>query len=252
MERTRQWESHLVMIYSTVIIPAYNEGGSIKKTIEGLAKLYGSTIGVIVVVDFEEDSTMLSFHHIPDKPETFRILVQDYGPGPANAIRFGIDQADTECVVVMMADGSDDARAVQELSNLVSRGVAVACASRYMHGGQQIGGPRFKKFLSKTAGRMVYSLAGVGTHDPTNSFKAYSKKMVQLVGIDSRSGFEIGIELVSKAHRLRLPIAEIPTIWIDRTDGNSRFLLTKWAPKYLPWFFNCFAPKLSKEHQWLG
>jgi hypothetical protein len=149
----------------------------------------------------------------------------------------------------MMADGSDDVRAIRELSNLVSRGVAVACASRYMSGGQQIGGPRFKKFLSKTAGRIVYSLAGVGTHDPTNSFKAYSKNMVQQVGIESRSGFEIGIELISKAHRLRLPVAEIPTIWLDRTNGSSRFLIAKWVPKYLPWFFNCFAPKVSKNHK---
>jgi hypothetical protein len=118
-----------------------------------------------------------------------------------------------------------------------------------MSGGQQIGGPRFKKFLSKSAGKIVYSLAGVGTHDPTNSFKAYSKNFLLQVGIESRSGFEIGIELVSKAHRLGLPIAEIPTIWLDRTDRNSKFLLTRWAPKYLTWFFNCFAPKISKKLQ---
>lgn len=235
------------MNYSTVIIPAYNEGININKTIEDLRKLYGSTIDVIVVVDFKEDTTIDFFNRIDNLPKTFKIVVQDYGAGPANAIRFGIDLAATDCVVVMMADGSDDVRAIQELSNLVSRGVAVACASRYMSGGQQIGGPRFKKFLSKTAGKILYSLAGVGTHDPTNSFKAYSKSMLQRVGIESRSGFEIGIELVSKAHRLRLPVAEIPTIWLDRTDGSSRFLLAKWAPKYLPWFFNCFAPKVSKK-----
>lgn len=235
------------MNYSTVIIPAYNEGNNINKTIQDLGKLYGSTIDVIVVVDFKEDTTIDFFNRLDNIPKTFKIVVQDYGPGPANAIRFGIDLAATDCVVVMMADGSDDVRAIQELSNLVSRGVAVACASRYMSGGQQIGGPRFKKFLSKTAGNILYSLAGVGTHDPTNSFKAYSKSMLQRVGIESRSGFEIGIELVSKAHRLRLPVAEIPTIWLDRTDGSSRFLLAKWAPKYLPWFFNCFAPKVSKK-----
>jgi len=237
------------MNYSTVIIPAYNEGANILKTISALSSLYNSSIDVIVVVDFAEDRTISFFNKIDEKPESYKIVVQSYGAGPANAIRFGIDQANTECVVVMMADGSDDVRAIQELSNLVNRGVAVACASRYMSGGQQIGGPRFKRFLSKTAGRIVYSLAGVGTHDPTNSFKAYSKNMVQQVGIESRSGFELGIELVSKAHRLRLPIAEIPTIWLDRTDGSSRFLLTKWAPKYLPWFFNCFAPKVSKNHK---
>jgi glycosyltransferase involved in cell wall biosynthesis len=233
--------------FSTVVVPAFNEGENITKTIEALSKLYGTTIDVSVIVDFEKDSTIESFNRILVKPSTFKILVQPYGAGPANAIRFGIENAETDCVVVMMADGSDDVRAVSELSNLVSRGVAVACASRYMSGGQQIGGPRFKKFLSKTAGKTLYSLAGVGTHDPTNSFKAYSKHFLAQTEIESRSGFEIGIELVSKAHRLGLPVAEIPTIWLDRTDGNSRFLLAKWAPKYLPWFFNCFAPKVRRK-----
>jgi dolichol-phosphate mannosyltransferase len=237
------------MNYSTVIIPAFNEGVNIVKTIGDLSALYDSSIDVIVVVDFLEDTTVSFFNQIDKKPKSYRIVVQSYGAGPANAIRFGIDEASTECVVVMMADGSDDVRAIQELSNLVSRGVAVACASRYMSGGQQIGGPRFKRFLSKSAGKIVYAFAGVGTHDPTNSFKAYSKELVQLVGIESRSGFEIGIELVSKAHRLRLPVAEIPTIWLDRTDGNSKFLLARWMPKYLPWFFNCFAPKISKNNR---
>jgi glycosyltransferase involved in cell wall biosynthesis len=236
------------MNYSTVVIPAFEEGVNIVKTISDLKGLYGSSIDVIVVVDFERDTTIEHFEQILDLPKTFNLVVQTYGAGPANAVRFGIDNAKTECVVVMMADGSDDVRAIQELSNLVSRGVAVACASRYMAGGQQIGGPRFKKFLSKTAGKMVYSLAGVGTHDPTNSFKAYSRSFLLEVGIESRSGFEIGIELVSKAHRLRLPIAEIPTIWLDRTDGTSRFLLARWTLKYLPWFFNSFAPKIPKKH----
>ena len=230
--------------FSTVVIPAFNEGRNIVKTVEDLISLYGSTIDVSVIVDFENDTTIESFNQILTKPSSFKILVQTYGAGPANAIRYGIDTAKTDCVVVMMADGSDDVRAIGELSNLVSRGVIVACASRYMSGGQQIGGPRFKKFLSKTAGKCVYVLAGVGTHDPTNSFKAYSRDFLGQTKIESRSGFEIGLELVSKAHRLGLPIAEIPTIWLDRTDGNSRFLLAKWAPKYLPWFFNCFAPKI--------
>lgn len=230
--------------FSTVVIPAFNEGANIVKTIVDLSNQYNSTIDVLVIVDHEDDTTIQSFNSITSKPISFKILVQAYGAGPANAIRYGIDKAESDCVVVMMADGSDDLRAISELSNLITRGVAVACASRYMSGGQQIGGPRFKKFLSKTAGKLVYLLAGVGTHDPTNSFKAYSKDFLLQTEIESRSGFEIGIELVSKAHRLGLPIAEIPTIWLDRTDGSSRFLLAKWAPKYLPWFFNCFAPKI--------
>ena len=59
----------------------------------------------------------------------------------------------------------------------------------------------------------------VGTRDATNSFKAYSTEFVRQVGIESDAGFEIGIELVAKARRHRLPVAEIPTIWLQRDTG---------------------------------
>jgi dolichol-phosphate mannosyltransferase len=233
---------------STVIIPAYNEGENIVKTIHDLTNLYGDQINVLVVVDFGEDSTIARFEAV-NKPNSYKLVIQDYGPGPANAIRYGIDQANTDCVTVLMADGSDDIRAISELSSLVNRGVVVACASRYMSGGQQIGGQRFKKFLSRLAGKSLFVLAGIGTHDPTNSFKSYSRDFLTQVGIESRSGFELGIELVAKAHRLRLPIAEIPTIWLDRTSGESRFQVAKWVPKYLRWYFFCFGPKLTPNQR---
>ena len=226
---------------ASIVIPAYNESVGITKTLELLTGLDIDHFEVLIVVDSENDLTISVVSGCKQKPSKTKVLVQTYGAGPANAIRFGVDNANSECVVVMMADGSDDARVIPELINLVSRGVVIACASRYMSGGQQIGGPRFKKFLSKSAGRILFTFAGVGTHDPTNSFKAYSKKFISGVGIESRSGFEIGIELVAKARRARQPIAEIPTIWLDRTAGESRFNLTKWAPKYLRWFFHSFG-----------
>ena len=235
------------MNFATVIIPCYNEGKNIVRLINNQINLYGASIDVIVVVDNIEDTTIGAFNGILNKPNTYKLVIQDYGHGPANAIKFGIDMASTECVLVMMADGSDDPRNISELANLVSRGVAVACASRYMSGGQQIGGPRFKKFLSKVAGNILYIFAGVGTHDSTNSFKAYSRALLKQVKIESTSGFELGLELVSKAHRLGLPIAEIPTIWLDRTQGNSRFILAKMAPRYIPWLLNCFGPKLKNQ-----
>jgi dolichol-phosphate mannosyltransferase len=233
---------------TTVIIPAYNEKSSIGKTVQELIALYGEKINVLVVVDFAEDTTIAEFNAI-GAPVCYEVLIQNYGPGPANAIRYGIDQARTSCVTVMMADGSDDIRAIAELANLVNRGVVVACASRYMPGGQQIGGPRFKKFLSMTAGKTLFAFAGIGTHDPTNSFKSYSRDFLIDVGIESRSGFEIGIELVAKAHRLRLPVAEVPTIWLDRTNGGSNFQVAKWVPKYLRWFFYCFGTKLDSTRK---
>lgn len=228
--------------FTTVVIPANNEGRNLVTTIQELSELYGGGINVIVVVDSEKDLSIAYFKRIK-KPKSYNLVINRYGPGPANAIRYGIDQATTQSITVMMADGSDDCRAILELSTLVRRGVAVACASRYMLGGQQIGARGVKRFLSSTAGKSLFILAGIGTHDPTNSFKTYSRDFISKVGIQSRSGFELGIELVAKAHRHRLPIAEIPTIWIERKSGNSSFRIARWLPKYLRWYFYCFGPK---------
>jgi hypothetical protein len=146
-----------------------------------------------------------------------------------------------------MADGCDDPRQIDDLARLVDRGVAVAAASRYMPGGQQVGGPGLKGLMSKTAGRSLRVLAHIGTRDATNSFKAYSTEFVRSVGIDSRDGFELGIELTAKARRMRLPVAEIPTIWLDRQAGVSNFRVAKWIPGYLRWYRFAFGPRLTAE-----
>jgi dolichol-phosphate mannosyltransferase len=228
---------------ASIIIPAFNESNTIQKTLRNLNQVSNLKLEIVVVVDSLDDNTISSVSLFERNNHEVRVLVQDFGPGPANAIRYGLRAASSRCLVIMMADGSDDVRSIPELANLIGRGVSVACASRYMPGGQQIGGPRLKKFLSKGAGQFLYLFAGIGTHDPTNSFKAYSRDFIESIQIESRSGFEVGIELVAKAHILRKPIAEIPTIWLDRMDGVSNFKMTKWIPKYLRWFLYCFKPK---------
>jgi hypothetical protein len=146
-----------------------------------------------------------------------------------------------------MADGCDDPQQIDQLARLVDRGVVIAAASRYSRGGQQIGGPSLKGLMSRSAGHTLRWFARVGTHDPTNSFKAYSKHFVQSVGIHSDSGFEVGIELIAKARRLRLPVAEIPTIWLDRSFGISNFKMLAWLPGYLRWYFFAFGPELTLD-----
>jgi dolichol-phosphate mannosyltransferase len=184
---------------------------------------------------------------LAEREPRLHCLVNTYGRGPANAIRYGIDHATTPVTVVTMADGCDDVRQIDDLVRLVERGVAVAAASRYMAGGQRVGGPLAKGLMSAAAGRSLRMLARVGTRDATNSFKAYSTAFVRAVGIESRDGFEIGIELTAKARRLRLPIAEIPTIWLDRQEGMSNFRTAAWLPKYLRWYGFAFGRELGVD-----
>jgi glycosyltransferase involved in cell wall biosynthesis len=231
----------------SVVIPAYNEGESIVPVLERLFEAITLPYEALVVVDDPTDITVPVVQTLAKLEPGLHCLVNDYGRGPANAIRYGIDHATTPVIVVTMADGCDDVRQIDDLVRLVERGVAVAAASRYMAGGQQVGGPLLKGMMSSMAGRSLRLLARVGTRDATNSFKAYSSAFVRAVGIDSRDGFEIGIELTAKARRLRLPIAEIPTIWLDRQAGLSNFRVAHWLPKYLKWYFFTFGGRLSLD-----
>ena len=231
----------------SVVIPAYNEGEQITEVLDRLFESVKLSCEVLVVVDTEDDTTIPVISEYAQKEPRIRCLVNSYGPGPANAIRYGIDAAAAPVTVVTMADGCDDTRQIDDLARLVERGVAVAAASRYMAGGQQVGGPSIKGLLSRTAGRSLRMLAHIGTRDATNSFKAYSTAFVREVGIDSRNGFEIGIELTAKARRLRQPVAEIPTIWLDRQAGVSNFKVAKWIPSYLRWYRFAFGPRLTGE-----
>ena len=172
------------------------------------------------MVDSPDDTTVPVVAEYARKEPRLRCIVNTYGRGPANAIRFGIDAAAAPVAVVTMADGCDDPRQIDDLARLVDRGVVVAAASRYMPGGQQVGGPLLKGLLSRAAGRSLALFARIGTRDATNSFKAYSTEFVQAGRHRLRDGFEIGIELTAKARRMRLPVAEIPTIWLDRQAGR--------------------------------
>jgi dolichol-phosphate mannosyltransferase len=229
----------------SLVIPAYNEGSEIVTVLDRIFESVRLPLEVLVVVDTEDDTTIPFIEQYASKEPRLRLLVNTYGRGPANAIRYGIDAAAAPVTVVTMADGCDDARQVDDLARLVERGVAVAAASRYMAGGQQVGGPYLKGQMSRMAGRSLHVLTRVGTRDATNSFKAYSTDFVRQVGIDSRDGFEIGIELTAKARRMRLPVAEIPTIWLDRQAGVSNFRVARWIPKYLRWYRFAFGPRLT-------
>jgi dolichol-phosphate mannosyltransferase len=248
----------------SVVIPARDEGERISGVLDRLFASVRRSAEVLVVVDSAADSTVAAVHgYARPAPASgagvagpggdvagpgstaaegrLYCLVNEYGAGPASAIRFGLDRATAPVIVVVMADGCDDAAQIDQLALLVEQGAVVAAASRYARGGSQRGGPLLKRTLSRLAGLSLRALAGAGTSDATNSFKAYSADFVGAVGVQSRRGFSVGLELTAKARRLRLPVAEIPTSWQERRSGRSGFRLVRWLPGYLRWYLYCFG-----------
>jgi glycosyltransferase involved in cell wall biosynthesis len=233
-----------VTVPISVVVPVYNEGEEIVGFLDRLFEWVKSPCDVFAVYDSPDDTTCPYLFEYADKEPRLRPTHNTYGPGPARALRYGMEHSTAEIIVVIMADGSDDPQQIDDLAHLVERGVVVAAASRYVKGGQQVGGPFLKSLMSRVAGLSLFLFARVGTRDATNSFKAYNREFIQQVGIESDAGFEMGLEMVAKARRHRLPVAELPTIWLDRQTGQSNFKVRAWIPRYLRWYRYAFGPRL--------
>jgi len=190
-----------------------------------------------IVYDFEGDTTVPVVRSVLDRYSWIRLVRNDLGRGVVNAIRAGIAAGSSPVVIVTMADLSDDLTSVSRMVELIeSEGFDVVAGSRYMAGGQQIGGPKFKKFLSRAAGLSLYWIGALPIHDATNAFRAYRRAWLETVTIESTGGFEYSLELTVKASLAGKKIGEVPSTWRDRSAGESRFMLRKWLPKYMKWY----------------
>ncbi len=219
-----------------IIIPVYNEGGNIGATLAAIEEKVRTPHTTFIVYDFDEDNTLPVARELQKSglPIDF---IKNPSRGVVNAIKAGLRTAPGEYLLVTMADMSDDYTVVDRMCQLMVDGYDLVCGSRYMKGGRQIGGPLIKKTISRLVGLSLRLIARLPTRDVTNSFKLYRKSMVDSFTIESDGGFEIGMEMVVKAHFNGFKVTEIPCTWTDRTQGQSRFKIMKWAPKYLKWYF---------------
>ncbi len=203
--------------------------------LEALSAAIEAPAEILIVYDEETDPTLTVVRSLVAPSLEYRLVRNTFGPGPANALKAGFATARGDAVVVMMADRSDDLRALGPMMKRFAEGYDLVGASRYMLGGEQIGGPWLKGKLSRIAGRSL-KMFGLPICDPTNSFKLYRTERLRQLSLKSAGGFEINLEIVGKACRAGWRITEVPSRWEDRAEGRSKFKLWRWLPRYLRWY----------------
>jgi dolichol-phosphate mannosyltransferase len=220
----------------SIVVPVRNEAENIVPLFETLRQQVKSSAEVLLVYDTEDDPTVAEAkRNASSLPFGLRLVKNDYGRGPANALRAGFAASNGDATVVVMADLSDELSLIDPMLGWVRKDCDIVCGSRYMRGGKQIGGPLLKRILSRTAGMSLY-WAGLPTHDATNAFKMYRTEFLRSLEIEGNGGFEISIEITVKAWLAGGRICEMPATWTDRVAGASKFRLMKWLPRYLHWY----------------
>lgn len=227
-----------------IIIPVYNEGETIRRTVDALESSVKTPFRVLICYDFDEDDTISALRETSIASKI--LLVKNSGRGPHAAVLTGMQCSEAPFILVYPADDDYNAGIIDAMVWEALRGNDVVCASRFIPGGNMIGCPFLKRALVRMAAFSLYRLALIPTRDSTNGFRLFSRRLLQRVTIQSSTGFSYSLELLAKCHRLGWGIAEVPARWYERTAGKSRFRVLRWLPAYLRWYIYVYATTYLK------
>lgn len=215
----------------SIIIPAHNEEDNIVDVIRKVEQDVLVEHELIVVNDHSSDDTANLVRGEFKKYPNIRLVENLADKGFANALKSGFANVTTEFAVPVMGDLCDDLATIDKMQAKIEEGYDIVCGARYSNSGARLGGSKLKGFLSRGAGISLRCFLGIPTSDITNAFKIYKKAVIDSVDIKS-SGFEISMEITLKAYYSGFKIAEVPTVWKERTKGKSSFKIFKLLPYY--------------------
>jgi glycosyltransferase involved in cell wall biosynthesis len=225
-----------------IVIPVYNEGKNILRTLAELRRQVKTPSRILICYDRPDDDTLPAIKADPGAVEGMAIeFVLNRGRGAHGAVMSGFAASQAPFVLVFAADDDFNAVILDEMVRKAAAGADIVCASRFIPGGRMVGCPWLKAVLVRVSAFTLYHFARLPTHDASNGFRLFSRRLIRSVVVESDSGFCYSIELLVKCHRLGWPVAEVPAQWFERKAGESRFRVLNWLPAYLRWYFYAFA-----------
>lgn len=230
-----------------IVIPVFNEGANILATLDSLRGALEYRGRVLICYDHEADDTLTALANYDAAPLDL-CLVRNRGRGVLAAVLAGFGVATAPCVITLPADDDYNAARLNEMIRQHRNGHDIVSASRFMRGGGGlVGCPWTKAMLVRAADWFMRYIARMPTHDASNGFRLFSRRVIQRIPIESERGFAYSIELLVKTHRLGWPIVEIPVEWHQRKAGQSRFQIVRWLPQYLKWLFYALATTYARR-----
>ncbi len=219
----------------TIIIPAKHEEASILEVLQAITKSVKTPHRILVVNDTDKsDRTAIVVRAYMRRHRSIALIHRISSKSTfASALRMGLAQTRTPLVAPVMADLCDDPADIDRMVALVDRGWDVVCASRYMKGGEKDGGPLLQSMFSRFVCTSLRLLTGIPTWDVSNAYKMYKTDVMRHIAIDPQAGVEVSMDIVLTAYQNGAAITELPTKWMGRTKGESKFKVHERFLRYL-------------------
>ncbi len=202
----------------SVVVPTYNEAGSLPQLAERLHDALGEREWELVIVDdgSPDGTADLAQSLAPRIP--VHVVRRAGKGGLASAVVAGFAAAMGDILVVMDADLSHPPEVVPALVGAIEGGADLAVGSRYVRGGGVRDWPLRRRVVSRVACLLGSVLVSVS--DATSGFFALRRSVVDGVKLNP-IGFKIGFEVIARGRHAR--VVEVPYTFRDREHGASKF-----------------------------
>lgn len=231
----------------SVVIPAYNEEGSIEETIRTLyTKLEEEKINheIIVVNDNSKDNTLNLLAKIKESIPTLVVFTNEGPNGFGYAIRYGLDNFQGDCVAIVMADLSDDPNdLVRFYRRLLIGDIDCVFGSRFIKGGKVVDYPLTKLIINRLANLIIQIVIGTRYNDSTNAFKLYKRNVISGISPLLAPHFNLTIELSLKSIVRGYTFDVLPNSWHNRKMGVSKLKIKEMGSRYFFILMYCFIEK---------
>lgn len=218
----------------SVVIPAYNEAGEIRRHLEVLQSLvepfYGCAWEVLVVDDGSTDGTALMVESLTsDFP--VRLIRQMRNMGKGAAQKRGVAETRGELVLTCDADMSTGPDVLEIFTSKIEAGADIATGNRNSESSHILRAQPLRRLLAGAAYRcLARAVTGLQLNDFSCGFKLYPGDVARrLYRESSIQGWAIDIELLCLAQRDGLRVVEVPVTWQD-SDKSSVRLLRDFVP----------------------
>jgi len=213
---------------SLVIIPTYNEKENIEKIIRVVFSLE-KDFHVLIVEDNSPDGTAdIVKSLMKEFPNNLFIEEREgkLGLGTAyiHGFKWGLAR-NYEFIFEMDADFSHNPHDLIKLYEACeNQGADLAVGSRYIRGVNVVNWPMGRILMSYYASAYVRMVTRIKVRDTTAGFVCYTSKVLQAINLDRIKfiGYAFQIEMKYTAWKLGFTIKEVPIIFTDRTEGESK------------------------------
>ena len=209
-----------------VVVPTYNERENLPLLVPAVLAHQG--FRMLIVDDGSPDGTGQVADELarqyPGRVEVMhrtgpRGLGRSYVDGLKHALK-----TDATLICQMDADLSHDPQYLPALAAAASTEFDVVIGSRYLHGVSVVNWPLHRIFLSTFANRYIKTVTGLSPSDCTSGFRCWRREALEKLPLDGvvSDGYAFLIEMLHEAARSGARIGEVPIIFVERRQGQSK------------------------------